>query len=57
MTRFRLYRTSDPHQGGHVEIEDLPALLAWAKAAGEPVILTVEDDIAPSLEIYDDYRE
>jgi hypothetical protein len=56
--RFRVTRSSfDGESVGHVELSDLQGLLNWVKATGHPCILDVEDGTAPSIEIYDDYRE
>lgn len=55
--RFRVTRVSDEESVDHVELSDLQGLLDWVKATGHPCILDVEDGVAPSITIYDDYRE
>lgn len=40
-----------------IDVESIEDLVALVKTCGHHIILDVEDDGTPSLEIYDDWRE
>lgn len=40
-----------------IDVESIEDLVTLVKTFGHPIILDVEDDGTPTLEIYDDWRE
>ena len=40
-----------------IDVESIEDLVTLVKTCGHPIILDIEDDGTPSLEIYDDWRE
>ena len=55
--KFKLIRTSDWHFEDEIEIDTLEKLINFIKENGYPIVLSVEDDKLPEIEIYDEWRE
>ena len=55
--KFKLTRTSDWHFEDEIEIDTLEKLINFIEENGKQIVLFIEDDKLPEIEIYDAWRE